>query len=119
MAKIHIFSNYAGPVITEFHVKRSWHGQYLSYCKHCQFVIHEAERKIICKECGEEIDPFTVVLEYANHQRDFIWKVERHKAAIEEFKKIQQEWSLTVREKRRIEKAMRDTRCPMTNFTQE
>lgn len=112
MAKIHKFSDFTGPVITELHVKNNTHSHFALRCRHHLFEIDESSRRIWCKECGEEIDPFTVVLEYANNQRDFIWKVKRHRVAIEEFEKIQQEWSLTIREKRRITKAMQNASIP-------
>ena len=112
MATIHKFSDFTGPVITEIHVEYSRHGKFLKLCRHHQFEIHESTRKIYCKECGEEIDPFTIVLEYANNQRDFIWKVQKYRAAIEEFERIQQEWSLTIREKRRIAKVMQNVAMP-------
>lgn len=85
-------------------------------CFHPNFLIDVAKHEVTCKKCGATIDPFDALLEYANNQRRFIWEIEKYKTAKREFEKIQSEWSLTIREKRRIEKAMRETRYPANGF---
>lgn len=74
-------------------------------CGHGNFELDGGLRQVRCKSCGEIIDPFDALVEFADYERRFLWQVSRANAAIEEFKKIQSEWSLTIREKRRIGKA--------------
>ena len=81
-------------------------------CFHPEFQIDVANHEVICKQCG-------ALLECAEHQRRFIWQMEKYKAAQKEFEKIKAEWSLTIREKRRLEKAMQETRFPSEDFFQK
>lgn len=102
MAKICHFSRSNEPVETSLEIKPRKHRRGFSACRHCNFELDASTRTICCKECGEEVDPFDVLMEYALNQREFLQNVARNKAAIEEFERIQSEWSLTKMEKRRI-----------------
>ena len=113
MAKIINFSDFNLPVETYFEFKdnrRSSHGMYIFTCRHFRFEVDEGSREVRCKECGEIIDPFDIMIQFAVEQRRFFTQVAKNRAAIDEFEKIQLEWSLTVREKRRITKAMKTAR---------
>lgn len=61
------------------------------YCKHEQINIYQYHRKIYCKVCGCELDPFDWLLEMGNLEgRQFStlrwlgWEIKRRKEEIEE-----------------------------------
>lgn len=111
MAKICNFSDFTGPVETSLKNIYRKHGQ-IFVCRHLAFELDTSTRTVCCKECGEIVDAFDVLREFAYEQRTFLWQVEKYKAAKEEFERIQSEWSLTTREKRRIDKATQQAKCP-------
>lgn len=75
-------------------------------CRHPDFEILLETHEIRCRKCGQIIHPFDALLAYAQNDRMFRFWVAKYEAAKAEFEKIQSGWSLTVREKRRIKKAM-------------
>lgn len=81
-------------------------------CAHPKLLLDESSRLAQCEKCGCLIDPFDALLQYAKDERRFMCKAIKYNAAIEEFNKIQSEWSLTTREKRRIQKAMDAAKYP-------
>lgn len=113
MAKIIKFENITKGVETKLQIINP-----KCRCFHPEFQIDVVNHEVICKQCGALVDPFVALLEYAEHQRRFIWQMEKYKAAQKEFEKIKAEWSLTIREKRRLEKAMQETRFPSEDFFQ-
>lgn len=114
MARIIEFSDFAGPFEVSFTIKHSKHGRYLPFCRlpgcggTARFTLDAARRIVTCDHCGEVVDPFDVLLTFAEEERHCFCQWHRYKAAKAEFEKIQSEWSLTIKEKRRIEKAMQE-----------
>lgn len=90
-------------IVTRFTIAETRHDP--RKCRHCNFELDSSTRTVECKDCGAIVDAFDVLMEYALNERAFIWKVSRAKAAIEEWEKIQAEWTPTQRERRRVEKA--------------
>lgn len=88
-------------------------------CFHPEFAINVANHEVTCRKCGAIIDPFIALLEFADKQRRFIWEIEKYKAAKREFEQIESEWSLTIKEKRRISNAMREARYPKGDYVPE
>ena len=74
-------------------------------CPHAHINLNESSRLCECKDCGDTIDPFDVLIQYCDGERKHFRDIERFEAAKSEFEKIQSEWSLTIAEKRRIDKA--------------
>lgn len=74
-------------------------------CGHGNLALIVEERIVKCKHCGAILDPFDALLQIADKERRFIWEVSRAKASIEEWEKIQAEWTPTQKERRRVEKA--------------
>ena len=94
-----------GTVTTNYEVKpRVWG------CKHRQLTLDEDEHAVYCKQCGIRLDPYAILAEYAAGERRTARDIKRYEAACREFKKIQEEWSLTQRERRRLDKVMSDIR---------
>ena len=114
MAKIIKFENITKGVETRLQIINS-----KCRCFHPEFQIDVANHNVTCKRCGALIDPFVALLEYAEYQRRFIWQMEKYKVAQKEFEKIKAEWSLTTKEKRRLEKSMQETRFPSEDFFSE
>lgn len=102
MANIINFNDATKGKVTTLEVIKGNHSIYK--CGHGNIELHVDERKVRCRACGEEIDPFDALLEFADKERRFLWEVAAAKLAIEEFEKIKSEWSLTLTEKRRIGK---------------
>lgn len=102
MADIINFDDAIKGKVTTLEVVQGQHSVYR--CGHGNIELDVNERKVRCKSCGEEIDPFDALLEFADKERRFLWEVAAAKLAIEEFEKIKSEWSLTLTEKRRIDK---------------
>lgn len=110
MARVINFSDFKDGISTSLTIAPRKHSPWR--CRHCDFEVFPQTREVLCKECGEVVDPFDVIMQYAENERRFVWNVEKCKAAIREFEKIQSEWSLTIREKRRIKKAMEMAKLP-------
>lgn len=79
-------------------------------CKHERLELDENTRVVECLDCGDRFDSFDVLLMYANQERKTKRDIDRLEAAIAEFNAIKAEWSPTIKEKRRISKAM-ETVC--------
>lgn len=89
-------------MVTRFEIVASNHNP--GKCGHGNLALIVEERIVKCKHCGAILDPFDALLQVADKERRFIWEVSRAKAAIEEWEKIQAEWTPTQRERRRVEK---------------
>lgn len=97
------FTEAAKGVVTRLTIIERRHDVYK--CGHCNLELDPTARTVKCRSCGAIIDPFDALMEYANNERRFIWEVSGARAAIDEFKKIEAEWTPTQKEKRRIAKA--------------
>lgn len=75
-------------------------------CRHHSLVLDESTRLAECKNCGDALDPFDVLVEYAYGQRQTKFDIARWEAARAEFEAIEAGWNLIIAEKRRIKKAM-------------
>lgn len=82
-------------------------------CRHAKLEIYETERIVKCKTCGKIVDPFDALVQLA-HEEARLWnQCRQYEEAVKEFNKIESEWNLTIRERRKIQKAMNETRmCP-------
>lgn len=114
MADIINFDDATKGKVTTLEVIKGDHSVYK--CGHGNIRLYVDTRKVRCKSCGEEIDPFDALLEYADKERRFLWEVTAAKLAIEEFEKIKSEWSLTLTEKRRIRKVQETVRMGYVNL---
>ena len=79
-------------------------------CPHAHVTLDYNGRILQCDDCEEFIDPFDFLMEYQRKQRKTRRDIARWEAAKAEFNKIQAEWNLTIREKRRIKEAMDEAR---------
>jgi hypothetical protein len=102
--KVVDFNDYKKGVATTYTVKPR-----NRRCDHPRLLVNDQAHTVKCEKCGEEIDPFWVLLQYADRQRRTELQAKRYEAALSEFQKIKSEWSLTQRERRRIEKVMSET----------
>lgn len=114
MANIINFNDAIKGKVTTLEVIKGNHSVFR--CGHGNIKLFVNERKVYCKACGEEIDPFDALLEFADNERRFLWEVAAAKLAIEEFEKIKSEWSLTLTEKRRIRKVQETATKGKVNY---
>lgn len=71
-------------------------------CRHEEFEINCLDKLVYCAKCGARLDPFFVLEQLAKGERKLLFQEAEAKAAIEEFKKIESQWKLSTRERRRI-----------------
>lgn len=79
-----------------------------AYCRHMSVLINETRRTIECARCEAQLDPFSVLVEYARHERTFSWAEKNLldiRRRVEELKK--EERRVKARVKRATEKAKR------------
>lgn len=93
------------PTETSYSIKKK---RSLWECPHNDLLLNESTRLAECKNCGDALDPFDVLVAYAEKQRKTKYDIARWKAAKAEFDAIQAGWSLIIAEKRRIRKAMEE-----------
>lgn len=114
MANIINFNDAIKGKVTTLVVVQGKHNVYR--CGHGNIELYVNERKVRCRSCGEEIDLFDALLEFADKERCFLWEVASAKLAIEEFEKIKSEWSLTLTKKRRIGKVRETAALGKVNY---
>lgn len=60
------------------------------YCPHLRTEIHEDSRKLVCRDCEHELDPFDMLLGLARHEKSLDWakaELKEVRAEIEDAKR--------------------------------
>lgn len=70
MARIINFSDFKDGIFTRLAIVPRKHASWR--CRHCNFEIFPQTREVRCKDCGEIVDPFDVIMQYAEEERRFI-----------------------------------------------
>lgn len=60
-------------------------------CKHWHVVVDELEREVKCDDCGKELDPIQVLIEYAYMERRFEYRKSKMKEMIDRENKAREE----------------------------
>ncbi|GAB1254614.1 hypothetical protein Defa_21010 [Desulfovibrio sp. TH_2024_36128] len=80
------------------------------FCRHSRILIDKDNHEVECKDCGKTLDPFEVLLGYADSERKHKREIARLEAAQRAMAEIQSAWSFTQQERRRINRAMDDAK---------
>lgn len=110
MANIIQFPGLQKPVKTSLFIKQDHAFHKAFKCQHKKMLLCFEDKKVYCQDCGQIIDPFFALYQFAEDERTFVFHCAEENAALEELKKIQSEWKLTTREKRRVSEARKIAR---------
>jgi hypothetical protein len=58
------------------------------YCKHNQTQISEANRTLICRQCGSMLDPFEVILDRARNGENIVSEIKSLYAKQDELRQL-------------------------------